>query len=397
MRMLFPGITHARPGGAETLVVDLVRHAHAVLGIPAVLMGSRDAFVVRRLNELAVPHTLVTEDGLHGFRADRDDLYLHFGRTPWLPRVAHLPGRALVWGILDTLVTAWNHFGERRLFGRSPLADALNRGLIRRLLQRQALLAMDGATADAIDGFVGGDVRTPILALPFDGSDRRAPRAATSRPVTVLSYIGRSDNAWKIRPVRRLLRDLAQIDGRFELDVYTDDAGPYAAMIKAVRGANTDVHYHLSLYGAALRDRLSDRSDLHLSMGLSALEGALAGVPTALIDPGHADLPDHYRYRWLHDTERCTLARFVDDAPVFPGHTLMALLQAATSDRRVALATQGAEHVATHHHPDSIVRRLIATPSTWTNRDLCRWTPAAWPRIAMLAPTRLDRYRPFTL
>lgn len=378
MRILFPGITHPRPGGAETLVIDIVRHAHAVLGIPAVLMGSRDAFVARRLNELAVPHTLVTADELHGFRSARDDLFVHFGRTPWLPRVAHLPGRALVWGILDTLVTAWNHFGERRLFGRSPLADALNRGLIRRLLRQHALLAMDGATADAIDGFVGGDARTPIVALPFDGSDRRTPRAASSRPVTVLSYIGRSDNAWKIWPVRRLLRDLAQLDGRFELDVYTDNAGPFAAMIDSVRGANTDVNYNLGLYGAALRDRLSDRSDLHLSMGLAALEGALAGIPTALIDPGHADLPDHYRYRWLHDTERCTLARFVDDRPVFPGHTLMALLQAATSDRRVALATQGAEHVATHHHPDSIVRRLIATPSTWTNRDLCRWTPAAW-------------------
>lgn len=380
MRILFPGVTHARPGGAETLVVEVARHAHT-FGIETVLMGDNDAFAARRLRELGVPHTLVTVAQLPALRADHDDLYVHFANTPWLSRVAHRPGRVLVWGILAALVTGWNRFGERRLFGRSPLADAMNRALMRRLLQRRALLAMDGATVDAFDAFLGTDTGTPMLAPPFDVSDRRAPRAATMRASTVLSYIGRSDSAWKIWPLRRLLRDLGELDGQFELDVYTDDAAPFAAMIDPVRGANTRVHYVCGIYGSALRDRLAERSDLHLSMGLAALEGALAGVPTALIDPAHTDLPAHYRYRWLHETERGTLARFVDGQTDVTGHTLQHLLQAATSDQRIACATRDLEHAVAQHAPAAIVQQLIATPSTLTHRDLCRWTPAAWPLI----------------
>jgi hypothetical protein len=360
------------------MVVEVARQARAAFGIETVLMGDSDAFAARRLRELGVPHTLVTMAQLPGFRSDADDLYVHFANTPWLARVADRPGRVLVWGILAALVTGWNRFGERWAFGRSPLADAMNRALMRRLLRQQALLAMDGATVDAFDAFLGTDTGTPILAPPFDVSDRRAPRAAVPRASTVLSYIGRSDSVWKIWPLRKLLRDLGELGGRYEVDVYTDAAGPFAAMIEPVRGANTTVHYVCGSYGRALRDRLAERSDLHLSMGLAALEGALAGVPTALIDPAHADLPAHYRYRWLHETERGTLARFVNDRTEVGGHTLQQLLQAATSDQRIACATRGLDHAVTHHAPAPIVQQLIATPSTMTHRDLCRWTPAAW-------------------
>ena len=44
MRIVFPGITHTRPGGAEMLVIEVAQHARAAFGIETVLMGDSDAF-----------------------------------------------------------------------------------------------------------------------------------------------------------------------------------------------------------------------------------------------------------------------------------------------------------------------------------------------------------------
>ncbi len=383
MRLIFPGMTYPKVGGAENLTFEVVRHAYQKLGIESVLLGNRNSFVATRLKDSSLPYTLVERQDVRHLRTRDDDLFVHYSNNDWLSHVSELPGRAVVWGILAPLITNWNRFEiERRLFGKKRIAGALNRQFVRECLRHQGLYAMDGATADAIESVAGAVGQIPILAVPISTDDVREIRKWShrdSRSRIVVSYIGRSDDRWKIYPVRRILRDLSRIDAAFFLDIYTDRAEPFQAMIEDVLGENTEVRFSLGCHGAPLRDALSRKSDLHVSMGISALEGALSGVPTALVDPSFADLPDTYKYLWLHESNRCSLGRFIQEHDTFPGHSMEELVYSATdAARRTEAAEACIRHVVSHHSPDTIVRALIDSPSTLSNRHLGRWTPSSW-------------------
>ncbi len=384
MKLIFPSMEYPRVGGTENVVVEIARDATRRAVADVVIMGSPDAFVVRRLRELSVPFRLVQDADLAGFRSEPEDLFVHFSNHEWLSRVANLRGRALVWCLLAHLLTGWNRFNfERQLTGRKRVGTWLNRRLIRNLRNRSALLAMDGATADAIE-LLSGIADTPLLAIPIDAAG--IPSVPMRRDVDVMTpfvvtYVGRSDDVWKIHPARKILRDLENLPFPSALEIFTDDSRPYEAMFGSRTGSHVQVRYSLGVLGAELRNNIRERSALHISMGLSALEGALAGTPTALVDPSYTDLPDHYRYRWLWETPSFTLGRFLSPDDVgYQGHTLEELIQTArTRESAVAAAQRCIDYVVRHHAPARIVDALLATKTTLTNRELVQWTPAAHP------------------
>lgn len=386
MRLIFSGMTYTRVGGAENLTFEVVRNAYEELGVETVLLGNHDSFIAKRLSDSALPYTLVERQDVLRLKTYEDDLFIHFSNNDWLSLVSRLPGRALVWGILAPLIYDWNRFAvEQRLFGRRRIAAALNRHFVRTLLRHNGLYAMDGATADAVESVTGTGGQIPVLAVPVNTDDIREPRkslAHEARSRIVVSYVGRSDDLWKIYPIRKMLRDLSRISGEFSVDIYTDRAEPFQAMIEDVLGRNTEVRFTLGCHGTSLRDALSSRSDLHVSMGISALEGALAGVPTAIVDPSFTDLPDSYRYLWLHETSRCSLGRFVRERDVFSGHTMESLVHGATGgSSRTELSAACIAHVMSHHSPSKIVQTLVQSSSTLNNRHLGRWTPSSWSSV----------------
>lgn len=386
MKLIFPSMEYPRAGGTENVVVEIARDATRRSAAEIVIMGSPEAFVVRRLRELSVPFQLVREEDLASFRSDPEDLFVHFSNHEWLTRVAHLPGRALVWCLLAHLVTGWNRFNfEQRLTGRKRVGSWLNRRLIRKLRDRHALLAMDGATADAIETVAGVEA-TPLLAIPIDTTNTTeisARREEEGMAPFVVTYIGRSDDVWKIHPARKILRDLEKLPFPSVLEIFTDDNRPYEEMFGERTTSHVQVRFSLGAFGTNLRRGIAERSGLHISMGMSALEGALSGVPTALVDPSYAELPDHYRYRWLWETPSFSLGRFLSPSDAtYPGHTLEVLIRTArVRETFVAAAQRCIDYVVLHHSPERIVDTLLATETMLTNHELAKWTPAAHPLV----------------
>jgi len=376
---------YPRTGGTENVVLEIARHATVNAKAEVVVMGSSNAFVVRRLHELSIPFQLVTASEANEFRSAHDDLFLHFSNNEWIARVAHLSGRALVWCLLAHLATGWNRFNfEQRFTGRKRIGTWFNRRIIQLLKKRHALLAMDGATAEAIDTFAGG-LATPLLPIPIYASIAQTAPFRSTRPV-VVSYIGRSDDVWKIYPARKLMCDLGALQIPVELEIFTDDCQPYVAMLEGRIPDNVLVRYSLGIFGSALRERISTRSSLHVSMGMSALEGALSGVPTALIDPSYSDLPDQYRYKWLWETSSFSLGRFLSTEDTeFSGHSIDALIQEVLDPKSREISAQRCiDYVVHHHSTERIVESLLSCRSTLTNRDLARWTPSAHPLSRLL-------------
>ena len=289
----------------------------------------------------------------------------------------------MIWAVLAPSLVNWNRFNfEKSLYGKRVLGGFFSKQLITSTHKKNGLACMDSATADAVFKGTGtNNNEASILPVAVDVGDARSPTETGHIGERIrISYIGRSDDLWKIKPVKRIISNLALINAQFDLNIYTDSEIPFLMELENISAPNISFKFHVGIYGASLREHLASNSDLHFSMGISALEGALSGLPTVLVDPSYVDIPDGYRYRWLHETEGFSLGRFVSgDASTFPGHTMAQLIDALRDPTaRLKAAQACSAYVIKNHAAREVVAQLLALNSQATNADLFRFTPSAW-------------------
>lgn len=382
MRFVFPDVFYQRTGGAENLIYEIIKYANFARGIESIMLGDPKSFVAKRLKEGHIPHKFYSIDNIRKFIPSCSDRFIHTHNYDGLSDIVRMPGSCLVWGILAPQITGWNRFGfEKRITGQNRVANWFTARLIDRLSKNSGLISMDGNTSDAIDAFCGKALNLPIIPIPVDTSCALPVKPFKAEAPMVLSYIGRSDDIWKIKPVKRVLLDLDALKNRqFKIDIYTDKESPYLDELKTVTSNNITFNFHIGYYGEALRERIARCSTLHFSMGTAALEGGLAGVPTLLVDPSTDDVPKQYRYKWLYQTDRCSLGRFISGSEIeFAGMEMadiIAMIEDPDHYHEVAKRTQ--EYVVDNHGVASVVDRLVAHRTTATNGDIRRYTPATW-------------------
>lgn len=383
MRLVFSNVFYEKAGGAENLIYEIIKAAYTGSSIDSVLIGNPMSYVVKRLSESGIPFQFYSSDDCYKFTADAEDLFIHFHFFDGMSKILKNEGSAVIWGILAPQITQWNRFGfEKRYTRKRIVGDFFTKRLIRRMNSRLGLLSMDGATSDAISSFLGADIEIPMLPIPVDLTDRRPIRSCKSKNnEMVISYIGRSDDIWKIKPVKKVIQDLSKIiEHKFVLNIYTDSSSPYENEFKDIYKNNISINYHFGLYGPALRDHLSENSDVHFSMGTAALEGALCGLPTFLVDPCINDYPSNYCYKWLFETDRNSLGRFIDDTEKsFPGVDINTLVTVLSDSKMYAdLAEKTQQYLVDNHSVETITKNLITYKTLATNADICRYTPATW-------------------
>lgn len=273
MKLLFSDLTYPKVGGAENIVYEIVKTALFKYKIGSNIIGNSNSFVIRRLNEEGVPFKFFDQNKIekNTLQFSKTDILISFHNYDDFWKLSEFRGRCIVWGILAPKITGWNRFDiEKRFTGKKTLGDFLTRRLLKRLKEKDSFISMDGATSDALNQFVGMEYDWPIIPIPIDSSDARTPRkklGIEKRKSLVLSYIGRSDDVWKLKPAKKIIKDLSKItDMSFQVNIYTDRAQPYIEQICTERGSNIDVKFHHGIYGPALRTHLNTYSDLHFSM-----------------------------------------------------------------------------------------------------------------------------------
>jgi glycosyltransferase involved in cell wall biosynthesis len=386
MKLVFPDLTYPAAGGAENMVYEIVKAALLKRKIRSILIGNSDSFVMKRLKEESISFEFVDQNIVekNTLQFSRKDILINFHNFDDFWKLGEFSGKCIVWGILAPQITGWNRFGiEKKYTGKRRLGDLFTKRLLRRLKDKNSFISMDGATSDALNLFVGVEYDWPIIPIPIDSSDARTPsrRIRVERKSLVLSYVGRSDDVWKLKPAKKIVKDLSKLtDMNFQLNVYTDQAQPYIEELSAELGSNIDVKFHHGIYGPALRSHLNTYSDLHFSMGTAALEGGLAGVPTILVDPCESDIPEAYKYRWLFQTERNSLGRFVNaEETDFAGMEMREVVESCIDeDRRVGLANMNQAYVLQNHSSTVVLEKLLSHPAQATMRDICGFTPATW-------------------
>ena len=260
-----------------------------------------------------------------------DVLFLtHIDNTPLLERVKSINNRIIFYSVVpDTFFC----YGIHMNWICNQKQAALN--FINVLYQNDALYFMDGPNVKAVYDKGGdrlGDVQ--FLPVPVKSYIQKTREANPSKELNI-TYLGRGNSDWKVYPVVKILEDLNQSGVAAKLTVITDINDMYQQMIHDYIPNNTiQIDYINNLYGESLDEYLFNNSSLHIAMGTSALEGAVLGVPTILIDYSKQKFPDHYLYRWLFECKDYCLGGEVVDGilPYTEGKTLDRIIDEISND-----------------------------------------------------------------
>ena len=133
------------------------------------------------------------------------------------------------------------------------------------------------------------------------------------------------------------------------------------------------------LPATALSEGVLVRPYFRKALGSLAQYG-LAGIPTILVDPCECDMPENYKYRWLFQTERNSLGRFLGSEETdFSGMEMREVIESCGDEnRRIGLADLSQACVLENHSTIVVLDKLLSHPAKATMQDICRLTPAAW-------------------
>jgi hypothetical protein len=264
--------------------------------------------------------------------------------------------------------------GFHRLFGRTllrPLTRQL-RDLALAMHARGSLAFMDGETLDATCSRLEVTIDDPLM-LPVC-CDVPASNAGMSRvphdPLAI-GWLGRLSDF----KIHILLRTLAAASAyaamrRRRIVFHVIGEGPEAGRIRAEEFENPyfAIEQHGVITGAALEDFLLTRVDVLAAMGASALEGGRLGVPTILLDVAYGPVPASYRFRWLYDSERYTLGRFVDRRSLEPRNESLAHMIDQVVQDAAAISMRTYDYCRRHHSIEVITAQFLRAAEAATFR-----------------------------
>lgn len=250
--------------------------------------------------------------------------------------------------------------------------------LLNLLFDKKALYFMDGPNVKGLErrGFVVDKNKIKYIPVPvmFETGIRRNNHSRNE--VFRITYVGRGWEEWKIYPVIKLLEDINRIENKCSLTIITDTKEMFESMISEyLPDNNVKVCYAFGLNGQALEEYLLNNSDVHFSMGISALEGAKLGIPTILLDASHRKIPQNYKYHWLFEAKDYSLADFIDDNTSFSGMTINEIFHSISNDEYYNYYSEKCyNYVLQYHSQKAAVDKLLnaAESTQLSSNDFCR-------------------------
>jgi hypothetical protein len=309
-------------------------------GTPVDVVDYADGYMARTLRGVTGVRVRPFSDGV-AIAVSRDTLLVMQSILPATMRPELVPDadtRVFFWtlhpmNLVQALVPldAVRHLqarysGFHRLFGRTILRGltAQLRSMVLAMHARRAIAFMDGETLDATSARLEVTIPDPLfLPVPTPvPDDNRCAGRMRSGPF-VMAWLGRLSDF----KIHILLRTLAQASEyaasiRQPIVFHVIGDGPEARRIVPDRYEHEWFTVVLTgvLVAETLDDYLVSHVDVLAAMGTSALEGAKLGLPTILLDVSYGPVPAAYRFRWLHESDRCTLGRLIDERMLDPGN-----------------------------------------------------------------------------
>lgn len=322
--LTFVGYNHKEAGGVQLLIVNVLK-ALDEIGEQGKVVCDKESFIYKRLHELNVRFVLIDLDLIdindlslyitHDDTVILQDLALYF-----LVFLKKSNPQIIFYSVFPKILI--NVLKSLRLVNKSEF-----RTFILDLERNNALYFMDHSNYISLQEYYQLYL-SPVKYIPVPVVSKLINFYKQKGSCSTITYIGRGSEIWKVYPVKKIVFDLIQLNFRGEFHIITDSISLFETMLAPlVDRSNILIKYKLGLYGESLDNYLIDNSDLHISMGTSALEGAKQGIPTLLIDISYNEFPDNYLYRWIfYENNYYNLGYMLDSSFVNKGATLKSIL-----------------------------------------------------------------------
>jgi len=304
-RIIFWDTVHNTMGGMEKIILTLT---HEFSKSRKVLVISKPKSVVLKiLSESGASFDwLLPDEEILKTSVSRNDLLIVFYVFNELKFLKQPNPNMLIWNVYPTsgnpnVLKKW----------RTTM-------MIKKLMRLNSIVTMDNECNSAFLKQYGIRLSNDYLKIPINVK-RNCYKYKTDKKLINITYVGRGDDIWKIKPVKKLIKDLSSVKSNFLIHIFTDTADLFKGEFKELSSQNIEVKYYFQYWGEKLSEKLIELSDLHYSMGTSMLEGASLGIPTIIADAGMYDFPDSYKYRWFIDDVDNYAGNFIDGKEFFSG------------------------------------------------------------------------------
>lgn len=374
----FLNLRYTNLGGAEKLIIRFAERFQHIT--PIKIVGSRESYVYKYLTDNNIAFQFQDIEAFDQQFITDEDIVIQF--SSWdLIKLKSNP-YTIIWNIHPDIFLNWNliHPLGTKISRKPVLFKLSTKRLINLANQKNGLFFMDREGYNNIAGYFKLDFHPQFLPIPIDipiQKDLHPLAFPKNNEEISITYLGRGDDMWKIYPLEFVCRVVAKTKTKANIyiitttdDLFKKELAKYSSL------ENIKIRYVYSLEGAALKKFLIHKSDLHVAMGTSALEGASCRIPTILVDVASTNYPDSYKFRWLHQTADFTLGRKIYRRSEFDGYTIDEILdQISTVEKWRNVGQKDYNYVLDNHSMESFFHKLTLIKSKVKYQDVYKLTP----------------------
>jgi hypothetical protein len=348
----FLGFNQETPGGGQRLVVNFTKGLFHK-GERAKIYCSKNSIVYKELTEDRIGFIHIDSDEIKpkeisNYIFKEDVVILMYFSVRLINGLRKSNPKIIFYSIFPEVF-----FSYKKLAFIPLKRNLIN--LIKLLNEKNALCFMDFSNYKTINNYGKlnfGRINYIPVPITYDLKIFNLRKRALSSPLTV-TYIGRGDEKWKIYPVIKIYQDLIKLKVKVNFNIITTESQQFQQMLdlNSQKDSLVSISYILNIRGKALSEYLVQNSDLHFSMGTSALEAAVYGVPTILVDFSNSLFPDHYLYRWIFENnENFNLGFLIEPFQVFSGMEMLEVVNSVLDISQNKLVSERCQRYAIQNH-----------------------------------------------
>jgi len=255
-------------------------------------------------------------------------------------------------GVYRMLLTAFRGAKRRRLLEFVSL-----------LGRKRALFFYDQPSVLMTERLLGCRIPDPILLpVPVDVPAAPVRRARLSRDRLSVAWVGRLYD-FKINILAHTLRRFSDYAREREMSMtfHVIGDGPERRRLDRMKVEHRFFHVQKTgdLNPHLLGGYLASNVDLVAAMGTSALEAAVVGLPTILLDYSYGPVGPGYRFRWLHDTKGYDLGHAITADDCDPGKDGLPEMIEAVAEDYSDLAEKCFDYCAKNHSMRSVGDKFV--------------------------------------
>ena len=303
-------------GGAQTIQIIVISYLYKN-GEKCKLFDVKNGSVYNELKSLDINFEFIEIDKPYSKKdyskyLTKDDLLIVFDTNLWgnLFYFGNSQCKILVWEIYYPWV---KRFIKYRHIPYKPLVSYFEKIILNEIVSKNGFYFIDYMGKKEIENRINISISDSFyLPIPVIIPLIKNTITYNTEKITI-SYIGRSVD-WKINPFIKIIKDSQKLTSKykFEYTVVCDNIIKFKKYMsnKSIIHNNININYYENVSHKELNSILTN-SNLHISMGTSALDGAKLGVPTILIDASFEDFPTNYQYRWIYETKQLNLGEII--------------------------------------------------------------------------------------